>query len=69
MTETTSSGAMETVALRRGLVQLLDSGLDVEVLATDCSTSVKKIMREEYEEIDHQFDIWHTAKSEYNLPL
>ncbi|XP_073727064.1 uncharacterized protein [Misgurnus anguillicaudatus] len=69
VTETTSSGAMETVALRRGLDHLLDNGLHVEVLATDRSTSVKKIMREEYEQIDHQFDIWHTAKSEYNLPL
>lgn len=63
VTETTSSGAMETVALRRGLDHLLDNGLHVEVLATDRSTSVKKIMREEYEEIDHQFDIWHTAKN------
>ena len=37
-------------------------GLDVEVIATDRSPSIRKIMRLEHPEIKHEFDIWHTAK-------
>ncbi|KAK0137974.1 hypothetical protein N1851_025782 [Merluccius polli] len=61
-TEATSSGAMEPLGFRRGLTELLDMGLDVEMMATDRSTSIQKIMREDYPEVKHEFDIWHTAK-------
>ena len=53
---------MEPLGFRRGLTELLDMGLDVEVMATDRSTSIQKIMREDYPEVKHEFDIWHTAK-------
>ncbi|XP_076152198.1 uncharacterized protein LOC143135417 isoform X1 [Alosa pseudoharengus] len=61
-TEATSSGAMEPLGFRRGMNDLLDTGLDVEVMATDRSTSIQKIMREEFPNVQHEFDIWHTAK-------
>ncbi|KAK0155186.1 hypothetical protein N1851_002510 [Merluccius polli] len=61
-TEATSSGAMEPMGFRRGMNDLLDTGLDVEVMATDRSTSIQKIMREEFPHVQHEFDIWHTAK-------
>ncbi|CAM4607613.1 unnamed protein product [Leuciscus chuanchicus] len=61
-TEATSSGAMEPLGFRMGMNDLLDMGLDVAVMATDRSTSIQKIMREEFPNVQHEFDIWHTAK-------
>ncbi|XP_059907727.1 uncharacterized protein LOC132457484 [Gadus macrocephalus] len=45
-TEATSSGAMEPLGFTRGMTELLDLGLDVEVMATDRSSSIQKIIRE-----------------------
>ncbi|CAL8311005.1 unnamed protein product [Merluccius merluccius] len=50
------------MGFRRGMNDLLDTGLDVEVMATDRSTSIQKITREEFPHVQHEFDIWHTAK-------
>nr|XP_055053337.1 uncharacterized protein LOC129438550 [Misgurnus anguillicaudatus] len=68
-TEATSSGAMEPLGFRRGLTELLDLGLEVEVMTTDRSSSIRKIMREQYPNIQHEFDIWHTAKGFRNKIL
>ncbi|XP_051985367.1 uncharacterized protein LOC127645746 [Xyrauchen texanus] len=62
VTEATSSVTMEPLAFKRGMTELMDQGLDVEVMATDRSTSIQKIMREQFPNVQHQFDIWHTAK-------
>ncbi len=62
MTEASSSAAMEPVGFRRGLNYLLEQGVEVEVVTTDRSPSIRKIMREEYLEIHHEFDIWHVVK-------
>ena len=39
-------------------------GLDVDVVVTDRCPSIKTLMskEEEYQFLEHQFDIWHTAK-------
>ena len=58
---------MEAEGFKWDLDTLLDVGLQVEVVATDRSRSVRKKMREEYPEIDHQFDIWHTVKGKYKM--
>ncbi|XP_051284280.1 uncharacterized protein LOC127378937 [Dicentrarchus labrax] len=68
-TEATSSGAMEPLGFRRGMTELLDLGLEVEVMITDRSSSIRKIMREQYPNIQHEFDIWHTAKGFWNKIL
>lgn len=47
VTEATSSVTMEPLAFKRGMTELMDQGLDVDVMATDGSTSIEKIMREE----------------------
>lgn len=62
MTEASSSVAMEAVGFRRGLNYLLERGVEVEVATTDRSPSIRKIMREDYKEIHHEFDIWHVVK-------
>ncbi|XP_049918879.1 uncharacterized protein LOC126401561 [Epinephelus moara] len=62
VTETSSSTAMEPVGFRRGLDYLLEEGVEVEVVTTNRSPSIRKIMREDYPDIHHEFDIWHVVK-------
>uniref|UniRef100_A0A8C5BMA9 THAP-type domain-containing protein n=1 Tax=Gadus morhua TaxID=8049 RepID=A0A8C5BMA9_GADMO len=60
--QATSSPAMETLGFRRGLDRLLQAGVRVDVITTDRSPSIRKLMRETYSDIQHQFDPWHVAK-------
>ena len=67
-TEAGSSVAMEPLGFKRGMKEIMGDGLDIEVMTTDRSTSIRKIMREEFPNVQHEFDIWHTAKGMYFLP-
>ncbi|KAK0150511.1 hypothetical protein N1851_008389 [Merluccius polli] len=62
VSQATSSVAMEPMGFRKGLEKLLDEGLAIEVITTDRHPSIRKLMREEYTNIIHQFDPWHVAK-------
>ncbi|KAM4567181.1 uncharacterized protein PAE49_010598 [Odontesthes bonariensis] len=62
VTEATSLVAMELTGFQRGLDYLLERGLKVGVVTTDRSPSIRKVMRENYSSIRHEFDIWHVAK-------
>ncbi|XP_063077476.1 uncharacterized protein LOC134467554 [Engraulis encrasicolus] len=63
VTEASSSVAMEPQGFRRGLNGLLyTEGLSIDLIATDRSPSIRKIMREEFPQIRHEFDPWHVAK-------
>lgn len=62
MSQATSSVAMEPMGFRKGLERLLDEGIDIKVVTTDRHPSIRKLMREEYPNIIHQFDPWHVAK-------
>lgn len=53
---------METLGFQRALDYLLQAGVRVDVVTTDRSPSIKKLMREKYSDIQHQFDPWHVAK-------
>ncbi|XP_078029026.1 uncharacterized protein LOC144465065 [Epinephelus lanceolatus] len=61
--EASSSVAMEAMGFKRGLNYLLHMGVDVGVITTDRSPSIRKIMREDYSDIHHEFDPWHVHKS------
>ncbi|XP_076128204.1 uncharacterized protein LOC143109377 [Alosa pseudoharengus] len=63
VTEASSSVAMEAMGFQRGLNHLLDLGLDIGVMATDRSPSIRKLMRESYGNIRHEYDPWHVNKS------
>jgi len=63
VTESGSSVAMERLALERSLNFLLDHGLQVSTLATDRHLSIQAFLRDTHPSIDHQFDVWHIAKS------
>lgn len=61
--ETANSGAMEKHGLKKCLDNLSQSEITVETLVTDRHVQIRKFMRIEHPEIDHQFDVWHVAKS------
>ncbi|XP_063287038.1 uncharacterized protein LOC134572165 isoform X2 [Pelobates fuscus] len=61
--ESTSSVAVESKAFRKCVQQVHRDGLKIAYLATDKNLGIKKIMREEYNNIKHQFDIWQYCKS------
>ncbi|XP_063074114.1 uncharacterized protein LOC134464652 isoform X2 [Engraulis encrasicolus] len=62
VTEASSSVAMEVMGLQRGLDELLSCGVDIAVMTTDRSPSVRKLMREEHPQIRHELDPWHVVK-------
>ena len=61
--ETSSSNAMEKEGCRRLLDELSTNNVDVDVLCTDRHAGIAKMLREDYPDINHQFDLWHLAKS------
>ena len=61
-TETTSSVAMEKLGFCRTLDRCKQS-LQVGVIVTDRSLSIKATMRDQYPDVCHQFDVWHFAKN------
>ena len=63
-TKTGSSVAMEPLGMRRGLASLQSQGVPISILTTDRSTSIRKIMREDFPTINHQVDPWHCSKGE-----
>jgi len=63
VTETGSSVLMEKIALHRSLDFLLSTGIQIKTLATDRHPGVRTLLRQEYPEISHQFDVWHVAKN------
>ncbi|KAM4697727.1 LOW QUALITY PROTEIN: uncharacterized protein WCC33_013324 [Rhinophrynus dorsalis] len=44
------------------LDRILDEELDVHIVATDCNAGIKKLIREKYAFINHQYNIWHYVK-------
>ncbi|XP_065096757.1 uncharacterized protein [Paramisgurnus dabryanus] len=62
VTEAASSVGMEPIGFKRGLNSLLEMGIDIDVMTTDRSPFIRKIMRVDYPQIHHEFDIWHVVK-------
>ncbi|XP_078020968.1 uncharacterized protein LOC117272855 [Epinephelus lanceolatus] len=61
VTEASSSVAMEAMGFQRGLNHLLYMGVDIGVMTTDRSPSIRKIMRDTCTDIHHEFDPWHKS--------
>ena len=60
---------MEVMGFQRGLKELLDCGVDVAVMIIDRSPSLRKLLREEFPEIRHEFDPWHVVKGKLLLEI
>ncbi|XP_077340616.1 uncharacterized protein LOC143984197 [Lithobates pipiens] len=54
---------MEKLAFKNCHDRILENSYDVQVLGTDRHPGIRKMLREEYDTIDHQFDLWHYSKS------
>lgn len=63
VTETTSSVAMEKEGFQRCMQKLDKADINVSVVATDRHIGIASLCKKQYPYIDHQFDIWHVAKS------
>lgn len=63
VTQATSSVAMEKLGFKNCMNNLETAGLTVDVVATDRHVGIRKLMREDYPDVDHEFDIWHLSKS------
>ncbi|XP_068114815.1 uncharacterized protein [Hyperolius riggenbachi] len=62
-TQCTSSSAMKRYGFEKCMTRAVEKKLDIQHLATDDHVSIRKVMRENYSEIDHQFDVGHFAKN------
>ncbi len=58
-----NSQGMEPEGLRRGLKALAEDKVNVATVATDRHITIASIMRKEFPDISHQFDVWHVAKN------
>ncbi|CAH2293317.1 PREDICTED: uncharacterized protein LOC100485380 [Pelobates cultripes] len=65
VSEEKSSIAMESLAFKRCMDQVLADKILISILVTNHHVSIRKIMRERYKHINHQFDIWHYCRSIY----
>ena len=63
VTEVGSSNRMEEAGLIKTLQELKRKEHKIERLTTNRHLQIKKYMREQEEDIDHQFDVWHFSKS------
>ncbi|XP_063078694.1 uncharacterized protein LOC134468751 [Engraulis encrasicolus] len=64
VSEVTSSQAMEKKGFLRSLEFLQNEGMHIDCIATDRHVGVRAALKQrQYSHIDHQFDIFHMAKS------
>ena len=63
VTEVNNSNAMEREGFKRCMNHIQDHGGQIEVVATDRHVGIRADMKRNFPKIDHQFDVWHLAKS------
>ena len=61
-----ASTRMEPAAARVCLQFLLDQGVKIKCFVTDRSSSLRTLLRLEFPQICHQFDVWHYVKVNKN---
>lgn len=54
---------MELDGLKQNLRRLDENAINVNSLTTDRHKQVRKYIREERKDIEHQFDVWHMSKN------
>ena len=63
VTEAGNSNRMEKYGFKKVLKEMKDEQIKVSQLTTDRHIQIKKYLREEETEINHQFDVWHFGKN------
>ena len=54
---------MEKHGLKICLDNLIENNIQVETIVTDRHVQIRKFLKTEHPDINHQFDIWHVGKS------
>jgi len=57
-----SSPGMEKEGIRRALTELIARGMKIKIVVMDRSPANKKLLREEFPDIEVQHDSWHAVK-------
>ena len=63
VTEAGNSNRMEKYGFIKAIDETKEKKLKIKQLTTDRHMQIKKYLREEEEDIDHQFDVWHFCKN------
>ena len=63
VTEAGNSNRMEKVGFKKALSTVKKEGIIPTQITTDRHTGIRKHLREEEPDIDHQFDVWHFVKN------
>ncbi|XP_040191633.1 uncharacterized protein LOC120924691 isoform X1 [Rana temporaria] len=58
-----SSTSLEKIAFEKALQRLKDDNLKIKIVATDRHGGIRKMIKEQHNEIRHEFHVWHFAKS------
>ena len=59
-----SFSAMEKIALKGGLDRIqFEMGLNLCTIVTDQHSAIKKMLKDEYPSVNHQYDVWHLRKN------
>ena len=58
-----NSNRMEKIGFKKLLSEVNEEGVIPNQITTDRHTGIRKYLREEEPEIEHQFDVWHFAKN------
>ncbi|XP_066458767.1 uncharacterized protein [Eleutherodactylus coqui] len=66
---TLSQAHLENIAFKKTLNHILEKGINVKIVTTDCHVGIRKIMKDGYANIIHRFDPWHVARSINNKIL
>ncbi|XP_073474665.1 uncharacterized protein [Aquarana catesbeiana] len=59
----TNADLLEKKAFHVCLQRLRASNINIKIVCTDLHMSIRKLMRDLYKDITHQFDVWHVANS------
>ena len=63
VTETGNSNAMEKLGFVKALKEIEEKGIKIKQITTDRHLQIRKYLREERPDLNHQFDVWHVCKN------
>ena len=63
VSEAGNSNRMEKLGFQKTLHEIKENNLVIRQLTTDRHIQIRKYLREEEPQINHQFDVWHFAKN------
>ena len=63
VSEVSNSVGMEKEGFLRSVNELVTKGLTVAQIATDRHLQITSVMKKQFPDIDHQYDVWHVSKS------